>query len=136
MLRRTFGIAAIAVLAILMLPGTATYAKTMLAKIQSSAAKAIGASAETVEAAVNGDVLVVLRVNSRMNYATHADRTKEASSIVATVSPMIAKSPELKSVATVRIQYIERGEKGADTKTVESIDFQKTPEGAFKLRES
>ncbi|MGO9357689.1 MAG: hypothetical protein ACLP1D_08430 [Xanthobacteraceae bacterium] len=135
MLGRILAMAAVVALACLLQPSVAAQAKTPIAKIQSAAARAIGASTDTVEVAVNGDALMVLRVNTKMNLSTHENRATEAGAIAAIAAKLMAKNAEFSALTTIRVQYIDRAEKGATT-VVDSIEFQKTAAGAFELRKT
>ena len=94
MLKRHFGAALIALFSFLA-PSSATLHAQMspsqeqpsvLAEIRTAIIQSIGAQPETVEIAVAGNILTVLRINSNMNDFTHGGRDNEANAIAPIVS--------------------------------------------------
>ncbi|MFZ1951508.1 MAG: hypothetical protein WB037_21765 [Pseudolabrys sp.] len=144
MLKRQFGAALIALFSFLA-PSSATLHAQMsppqeqpsvLAEIRTAIIRSIGAQPETVEIAVAGNILTVLRINSNMNDSTHGGRDNEANAIAPIVSKAISGGPEFKNLTTIRVQYVIRSGPGAASKIIDTIDFRKAPSGSFEFHKT
>jgi len=108
----------------------------ILADMQNSVARIIGAEANTVEVKVNRNILVVERVNSNMNNATHSARDNEATAIAGVVSKAIAGKPEFGAVVSLQVQYLIRQASDKDGKVVDTVEFRKDPGGGFQFHKT
>jgi hypothetical protein len=108
----------------------------VLAEIQTSIIRTVGAQAETIDIAVTGNILTVLRINSNMNESTHGGRDNEANAIAPIVSKAISGAPEFKNVNTIRVQYVVRSAPSAASKIIDTIDFRKAPSGLFEFHKT
>ena len=107
-----------------------------LGNIQAAVNKAIGAQVKTVEVTKSGDVLVVSRVNSNMNAATHEGRNNEAKKIASIVARSIGDKSTFKTVSTIRVDYMIRATASPTGKVVDSVEFRKGPDGVFDFHQS
>jgi hypothetical protein len=105
----------------------------VLADLEKSIVRAIGAQPNTVAISQAGNIFVVARVNSNMNEASHRARDNEATAIASIVSKEISSKPEFKNVNTIRVQYLIRSEPSAGDKVIDTVDFRKDPTGAFQF---
>lgn len=140
MLRRRLILAAIGFV-VLMAPmpvlaqSGAPETKPVLAAIQATVVRTIGAEPQTVEIALAGNILTVERVNSRMNASTHAGRDNEAKAIGAVVERGIADKPAFAHLIVIRVQYLARTA-GGDRKVVDTIEFRKDAGGQFQFHQT
>jgi hypothetical protein len=101
-------------------------------QLQATISRTIGAQDGSVEITVSGNIITVLRINSNMNQSTHGSRGNEANAIAPIMSKAIAASPALKTLHTIRVQYVIRSAPAAD-KVIDTIDFRKDPSGSFEF---
>jgi hypothetical protein len=127
----------IAMLSLLLASGT-IYAQQpkVPADLTTTISRVIGAQTGTVEIAVRGNILTVLRINSNTNQSTHGGRDNEANAIAPVVSKAISGLPEFNNLHTIRVQYVVRSAPGAATKIIDTIDFRKAPGGAFEFHKT
>jgi hypothetical protein len=111
----------------------ASQQNTFFETLERSIVQTTGAQENTVETMIKGNILIVSRVNSNMNEATHAGRNNEASAIASVVSKAIADKPEYKNIHTISVQYVSRDSSGSGRKVVDVVDFRKGPSGTFQL---
>lgn len=104
-----------------------------LEDIRGSIVRTVELPNNSVEVAIRGNVLVVLRVNSELNRVSHSARNSDASAIGAVVSKAIADKSEYKNIHTIRVQYINRTTTGGHSKVIDTVDFRKSPTGNFPL---
>jgi hypothetical protein len=102
-----------------------------LEDIRGSIVRTVELPDNSVEVAIQGNVLVVLRVNSELNRVSHSARNSDASAIGAVVSKAIADKSEYKNIHTIRVQYVSRA--GSRSKVIDTVDFRKNPTGNFPL---
>lgn len=145
MLRHHLGAALIALFSLLpqssatlraQVPSQGMQQATVLAEIKTSIIRTVGAQAETIDIAVTGNILTVLRINSNMNESTHAGRDNEANAITPIVSKAISGAPEFNKINTIRVQYLARSAPGAASKIIDTIDFRKAPSGVFEFHKT
>jgi hypothetical protein len=103
-----------------------------LPAIKDAIVKAIAAEAATVELHVTANVLRVMLVNGKMNDAPAAGRENEASAIRSIVSQAIARKPDFKRIAAIRVEYLVRSHQNAKPKVVDLIEFRKDASGSFR----
>jgi hypothetical protein len=115
-----------------LLPAQSTQQSAVLADIQKSVIRTIGAQENTVEVAVMGNILIITRVNSNMNNATHGGRDNEATAISGVVSKAIAGKPEFNAIIGLRVQYLAR-EADKTGKVIDMIEFRADPSGKFQF---
>lgn len=109
---------------------------TVLAEIKTSIIRTVGAQAGTIDIAVTGNILTVLRINSNMNESTHVGRDNEANAIAPIVSKAISATPEFNNINTIRVQYSAGSAPGAASKIIDTIDFRKAPSGVFEFHKT
>jgi hypothetical protein len=108
-----------------------------LSNIQAAITKSIGAQTNTVEVTARGDVLIVARVNSNMNDATHEGRNNEAKEIASAVTKSVAEISKSMKMSTIRVDYIVRAAAAsAAGKVIDSVEFRKGPDGVFDFHQS
>ena len=71
-------------------------------------------------------------VNSSLNGASGKVRVNEAGRIVAAITRTIAGNAEFRSIQAIHIDYVSSDPDGSHARTVDAIDFRKTPQGAFE----
>ena len=71
-----------------------TAANPILEDIRASMVRTIGVQDDSLEAAISGNILTVLRVNSELNQFSHAARNGGASAIGSVVSKAVADKPD------------------------------------------
>ncbi len=127
----------IALLSLLLTVGTLHAQQPKVpADLSTAITRVIGAQPESVEIAVRGNILTVLRINSNMNQSTHGGRDNEANAIAPIVSKAISGMSEFNNLHTIRVQYVVRSAPGAATKIIDTIEFRKAPSGAFEFHQT
>ena len=105
-------------------------------EVRTTIIRTIGAIPETVDIALSGSIVTVLRINSNMNQSTHGGRDNEANAIAPIVAKALSGSEKFKNLTTIRVQYVIRSASGTDTKIVDTIDFRKSPSGVFEFHKT
>lgn len=113
-----------------------TQQSAVLSDVQKSVIRTIGAQENTVEAAVMGNILIITRVNSNMNNATHGGRDNEATAIADVVSKAIAGKPEFSAIISLRVQYLAREAGDKTGKVIDTIEFRADPSGKFQFHKT
>jgi len=108
----------------------------ILANIKKSVIQTIGAEEPTVEVTISGNILIVARVNSKLNDATHGGRNNEAIAIAPVVIKAIEDGPEFKTVHTIRVQYLVRRKVSEKGTVLDTVDFRKDSNGKFQFHET
>ena len=108
----------------------------ILENIKKFVIQTIGAQETTVEVTISGNILIVARVNSKLNDTTHGGRNNEAIAIAPVVTKAIEGNPEFKTVHTIRVQYLVRRKVGEKDKVLDTVDFRKDPNGKFQFHET
>lgn len=108
----------------------------ILENIKKFVIQTIGAQETTVEVTISGNILIVARVNSKLNDTTHGGRNNEAIAIAPVVTKAIEGNPEFKTVHTIRVQYLVRRKVGEKGKVLDTVDFRKDPNGKFQFHET
>jgi hypothetical protein len=108
----------------------------VLADIQKSVIRTIGAQDNTVEVAVMGNILIVARVNSNMNSSTHGGRDNEATAIADVVSQAIFGKPEFNGIVSLRVQYIAREATDENARVIDTIEFREDPNNKFQFHKT
>jgi hypothetical protein len=98
--------------------------------------KTIGAQDTAVELSGTPHYLVVLRVNSNMNDASHEGRNNEASAIASVVSKELGGQSVHGSVSAIRVEYIIRYGQSGGMKTIDTVEFRKNSKGIFEIHMS
>ena len=75
--------------------------------------------------------ITITVVNSELNDAAKATRTAEASTIASTCAKVISGKSEFAAVVIVHVDYVKR--LGNSSTVIDGIDFNKAPDGAFRL---
>jgi len=113
-----------------------TQQSAVLADIQKSVIRTIGAQENTVEVAVTGNILIITRVNSNMNNATHGGRDNEATAIAGVVSKAMVGKPEFNSIISLRVQYLAREAGDKTGKAIDTIEFRADLSGKFQFHKT
>jgi len=108
----------------------------ILENIKKSVIQTIGAQETTVEVTISGNILILARVNSKLNDTTHGERSKEAIAIAPVVTKAIEDGPEFKTIHTIRVQYLVRSKLGEKGKVLDTVDFRKNSNGTFQFHET
>lgn len=108
----------------------------VLADIQKSVIRTIGAQENTVEVGVMGNILIITRVNSNMNNATHGGRDNEATAIAGVVSKAIVGKPEFKRIISLQVQYLAREAGDKAGKIIDTIEYRADPRGNFQFHKT
>ena len=108
----------------------------VLGGIQASIVTSIGAEGQSVKVTSGGTVLIVARVNSNMNTATHEGRNNEAKAIAALVAKGIGSELQFGKITAIRVDYLARSTPTMKSKTIDSVEFRKDPDGAFGLHQT
>ena len=103
-----------------------------VAPIKQAIIDTTGYHAAAVELAATTPRFVVTVVNSSLNGASGKVRENEAGRIVAAITRTIAGNAKFRSIQAIRIDYVSRDPDGSHARTVDAIDFRKTPQGAFE----
>ena len=75
-----------------------------------------------------GNILIITRVNSNMNNATHGGRDNEATAIAGVVSKAIVGKPEFKRLfISLQVQYLAREAGDKAGKIIDTIEYRETP---------
>ena len=109
---------------------------SILANMRASITRAIGAEDQTVEITMAGNLLIILRVNSNMNDATHGGRNNEATAIAAIISKAIFGRPEFKNLVTLTVQFVVRPAPGAKSSVIDTVEFREDPSGQFRYHQT
>jgi hypothetical protein len=98
--------------------------------------KTIGAQDTAVEVSGTPNYLIVLRVNSNMNGASHEGRNNEASAIASVVSKELGGQSVHGSVSAIRVDYIVRYGQSGGIKKIDTVEFRKNSKGIFEIHMS
>lgn len=113
-----------------------TQQSAVLADIQKSVIRTIGAQENTVEVGMMRNILIITRVNSNMNNATHGGRDNEATAIAGVVSKTIVRKPEFNTIISLRVQYLAREAGDKTGKIIDTIEFRADPSGNFQFHKT
>ena len=113
-----------------------TQQSAVLADIQKSVIRTIGAQENTVEVAVIGNILMITRVNRNMNNATHGGRDNEATAIAGVVSKAMVGKPDFNSIISLRVQYLAREAGDKTGKAIDTIEFRADLSGKFQFHKT
>jgi hypothetical protein len=92
---------------------------------------ATGYDAAAVEVKVTPVQLMITLVNSRLIDAPSRVRENEATNIVAAIVKTSGDA-ELRRIQAIHVDYVARDADGGNSRTVDAIDFRKTPRGDFQ----
>jgi hypothetical protein len=99
--------------------------------LQEAAAAAAGYKKTDIEVKSTAHQVTIIVVNSKLNNGVTAERTTEALKIASAGAKFIAGKPEFAAVVIIHVDYVKRA--GNDSAVIEGIDFNKAPDGSFKL---
>ena len=99
--------------------------------LQEAAAAAAAYKKTSIEVKSTAHQVTITVVNSKLNDGATTERTAEASKIASASAKVIAGKPEFAAVVIIHVDYVKRA--GNDSTVVEGIDFNKAPDGSFKL---
>ena len=99
--------------------------------LQEAAASAAGYKKTSIEVKSTAHQITIAVVNSKLNDGSTTERTAEASTIASACAKTIAGKSEFAAVVIIHVDYVKR--LGNGSTVVEGIDFNKAPDGSFKL---
>ena len=99
--------------------------------LQESAAAAAGYKKTSIEVKSTAHQVTIAVVNSKLNDGSTTERTAEASTIASACAKAIAGKSEFAAVVIIHVDYVKRV--GNSSTVIEGIDFNKAPDGSFKL---
>ena len=99
--------------------------------VQEAVAAAAGYKKTGIEAKSTAHQVTIAVVNSKLNDGSTTERAAEASAIAFACAKTIAGKSEFARVVIIHVDYVNRV--GNDSTLVEGIDFNKAPDGSFKL---
>ncbi len=100
--------------------------------LQEAAAAATGYKKTSIEVKSTAHQVTIAVVNSKLNDGSTTERTAEASTIASACAKSIAGKSEFAGVVIIHVDYVKR--LGSNSTVVEGIDFNKAPDGSFRLR--
>lgn len=103
-----------------------------LAPIKQAIMATTGYDAASVELTATAVQFVVTVVNSKLVSASGRARENEASKIVTAIARASADNAEFRTIQAIHIDYVSREPDGSHPRTVDAIDFRKTPQGHFE----
>ena len=83
-----------------------------------------------------GNILIITRVNSNMNNATHGGRDNEATAIAGVVSKAIVGKPEFERIISLQVQYLAREAGDKAGKIIDTIEYRADPRGNFQFHKT
>ena len=99
--------------------------------LQEAAAAATGYKKTSIKVKSTAHQVTIAVVNSKLNDGSTTERTAEASTIASACAKSIAGKSEFAGVVIIHVDYVKR--QGSSSTVVEGIDFNKAPDGSFKL---
>ena len=99
--------------------------------MQEAVAAAAGYKKTGIEVKSTAHQVTIAVVNSKLNDGSTTERAAEASAIAFACAKTIAGKSEFARVVIIHVDYVNRV--GNDSTLVEGIDFNKAPDGSFKL---
>ena len=100
-------------------------------KIKDAVVRVSGSGANKVEVTATNGVIAVKLVNGNMNDAETVERENHAAAIAAVVSKEIVGKAELRTISSLRIEFVKRTPGGA-SKVLDAIEYREDPTGVFK----
>lgn len=97
--------------------------------IQREIAKATGNDAKMIDIATTPHKVTITVINSKLNEAKDADREAEALTMVTTLARAVSGKAPFAQVIVIHVDYIKRV--GGQDKTIQQLDFNKSPAGIF-----
>jgi hypothetical protein len=111
----------------------ATRQPTTIEDIRLAVVQNVGSQDKAVEVSQTGNVLLISRINSNMNGASHQLINNESISIGSVVSKAIANRSEYENIHTIRVQYLDRSGSPPKDKVMDSVEFRKGQDGEFDM---
>ncbi len=99
--------------------------------LQEAAASATGYQKASIEVKSTAHQITIIVVNGKLNDGSTTERTAEASKIATACVNVITGKPDFAAVVIIRVDYVKRV--GNRSTVVEGVDFNKAPDGSFKL---
>jgi ABC-type Na+ efflux pump permease subunit len=99
--------------------------------LQEAAAAATGYKKTSIEVKSTAHQVTIAVVNSKLNDGSRTERTAEASTIASACAKTIAGKSEFATVVIIHVDYV--GRLGNNSTLIQGIDFNKAPDGSFKL---
>jgi ABC-type Na+ efflux pump permease subunit len=99
--------------------------------LQEAAASATGYKKTSIEVKSTAHQVTIAVVNSKLNDGSTTERTAEASTIASACAKTIAGKSEFATVVIIHVDYV--GRLGNNSTLIQGIDFNKAPDGSFKL---
>ena len=99
--------------------------------LHEAVAAATGYKKTSIEVKSTAHQVTIAVVNSKLIDGSTTERTAEASKIASACAKTIAGKSEFATVVIIHVDYVKR--LGSSSTVVEGIDFNKAPDGSFKL---
>ena len=99
--------------------------------LQEAAASATGHQKVSIEVKPTAHQITIVVVNGKLNDGSTTERTAEASKIATACVNVITGKPDFAAVVIIHVDYVKRV--GNRSTVVQGVDFNKTPDGSFKL---
>lgn len=103
----------------------------MLPTLQETVATATGHKKSSIEVKSSAHQVTIAVVNSDLNDSSTAQRTADASNIASACGKLFAGNADFATVVIIHVDYVKRV--GNKSTVVEGVDFNKAPNGSFKL---
>jgi hypothetical protein len=102
-----------------------------LDELRTAIGRGVGAEPNTLAVKLISNVLIVQRINSKMNSGSHDLRDNEATAIASITSKAIAGKPEFKKLVALRVEYVSRPAVRGKASIIDTIEFREDPNGGF-----
>lgn len=103
----------------------------LLPAVREATASAAGYKKTSIEVKSTAHQFTIAVVNSKLNDGSRTERTAEASTIASACANAIAGKSEFAAVVIIHVDYVKR--QGNNSTVIQGIDFNKAPDGSFKL---
>jgi hypothetical protein len=99
--------------------------------LQEAAAAAAGHKKSSIEVKSTAHQITIAVVNSKLNDGATTERAAEASTIASACAKAIAGRSEFAAIVIIHVDYVKR--LGNNSTVIQGIDFNKAPDGGFRL---
>jgi hypothetical protein len=103
----------------------------VLPKLQQAASAAARYKNTSIEVKSAPHQITVTVANSKLNDAATTERKVEASALASAIEKSIAGRPEFAEVQIIHVDYVKKV--GNSSTMIQSLDFNKTANGAFQV---
>jgi hypothetical protein len=102
--------------------------------LQQSVAKATGYDAKSIDITSSPHQVTITVVNSKLNDGVDTERKAEAATMVSTLARAVAGKAPFAQVMVIHVDYVKRT--GSSDKSIDRLDFNKSPAGIFVAHSS